>query len=114
MRPGMRFPSWLLLAAWLGLLAAPAMLGGCAPREVAVPVEITRALPEAPAECRNPLPEDLPRPRELAGAAASAEQVNAHWAAHWLRARQVYRREARDPARLCQRYVAQLHATQPR
>ncbi len=110
----MRATGWLLFLGYVTLLAAPALLGGCSPREVTVPVEITRTLPEAPPECRKPIPDDLPRVRELAAGAAGAEQVNAHWAAHWKRARIAYRETAVNPSRICQRYVAQLHDTQPR
>lgn len=102
------FPVWIAV-----VIVAAVLAGGCAPEIRHVPVELVRTLPDVPDECRKPAAADLPPVPKITAERVSAEAVNVHWARHWGRARDVYGVTAAQH-RVCQRYVARLHETQPR
>lgn len=103
-----------ILGGYLALIALPVFLAGCS-EKVLEPIEIDRKLPRKPKECTTPPPEALPAIGDLpTDQPVTPEDVAAHAGQHMLEVGKVYRERARDPLIICQRYVARLHATQPK
>jgi len=78
------------------------LLTGCAQTKL-VPELVKSPVPAVPAGCDRDLPADLPSVPQIKGA-TSIDELNAHWARHWRRARAPYRAVHAAHA-LCRKYA---------